>query len=129
MRWKRCAGRRILRPLETMQELHTPLHPIEALLLAVLVVLDAVRVLAVSLVAVVLTVATRLTPRRAAPPAPIVHPIALLASTAVDALQTQTVAELRRRARSAGLPRALTRNGRRDALLQALAGLEVAACS
>jgi hypothetical protein len=47
----------------------------------------------------------------------------------VEALQTRTVAELRRIARSAGLPRALTRTGRRDALLQALAGLEVAACS
>lgn len=113
-----------------MQELHTPLHPIEALLLAVLVVLDAVRVLAVSLVALLLTVAGwRPTPRRAAPPAPIVHPVAELANTVIEALQTQTVAELRRRARSAGLPRALTRNGRRDALLQALAGLEVAACS
>jgi hypothetical protein len=127
MRWKRCAGCRILRP-RTMNR--TEVHPIEALLLAVLVVLDAVRVLAVSLVAVVLTVAGwRPTPRRAAPPAPLVHPIALLASTAVDALQTQTVAQLRRHARSAGLPRAVARNGRRAALLEALAGLEVAACS
>lgn len=108
----------------------TELHPVEALLVAVIVVFDAAVVLAVSLVALLLTVAGwRPTPRKAAPPAPLVHPIALLAGTAVDALQPQTVAQLRRHARSAGLPRALSRNGRRDALLQALAGLEVAACS
>jgi hypothetical protein len=131
MRWKRCAGCRILRPLETMQELHTPLHPVEALLVALIVVFDAVRVLAVSMVALLLTVAGwRHTPRREAPPAPpLVHPAAVMAHTAVEALQTRTVAQLRRHARSAGLPRALTRTGRRDDLLQALAGLEVAACS
>lgn len=108
----------------------TELHPVEALLVAVIVVFDAVRVLAVSLLSLVLTALRwRPTPRRAAPPVPMVHPAAELAHTVVEALQTRTVAELRRRARSAGLPRALTRNGRRDALLQALAGLEVAACS
>jgi hypothetical protein len=114
-----------------MQELHTPLHPVEALLVALIVVFDAVRVLAVSMVALLLTVAGwRHTPRREAPPAPpLVHPAAVMAHTAVEALQTRTVAQLRRHARSAGLPRALTRTGRRDDLLQALAGLEVAACS
>jgi hypothetical protein len=51
----------------------------------------------------------------ATPPAPppSVHPIALLAHPAVDALASFTVAQLRRRARSAGRPRALSRNNRR----------------
>jgi hypothetical protein len=118
-------------PPGIMQKLHNDLHPVEALLVAVIVVFDAAVVLAVSLVALVLTVMRwRTTPRRSAQPAPpMVHPLTALAHTAVEVLQPCTVAQLRSMARSAGLPRALTRNGRRDALLEALAALEVVAYS
>ena len=56
--------------------------------------------------------------------APVAEPIA-------EALVPLTVAELRRRARAAGLPRALSRSGRRADLLEALVALvalEGAAC-
>lgn len=60
----------------------------------------------------------------AAPRPPAPHPLALLATEA--GLAASPVADLRRRARAAGLPRSLSRSGRREALLQALAGAEVA---
>jgi hypothetical protein len=41
-------------------------------------------------------------------------------------LQPLTVAQLRHRARAAGLPRTLAHRGRREALLAALAGVELA---
>ena len=63
------------------------------------------------------------------PPAPPAVPLlTTLAGDAAAAMAPLNVAELRRQARAAGLPPALTRNGRRDALLMALAGLEVACC-
>lgn len=52
--------------------------------------------------------------------------LAALAAEAAEALAPLPVKELRRRARAAGLPRSITRSGRRDALLPLLAGLEVA---
>ncbi len=44
-------------------------------------------------------------------------------------LERLTVAQLRRLARVAGLPRSLTRSGRRADLLLALSGLEAATCN
>lgn len=106
-----------------------PAHPVELLLLAGLVALQATITLLVALAALLLTIA-RWRPAAsapaapAAPPAPpLQHPLLALA---VDGLQPLTVAQLRTRARAAGLPRSLTRNGRRTDLLHALAGLEVA---
>lgn len=52
--------------------------------------------------------------------------LADLAALAAAALEPLPVAELRRLARAAGLPRSITRTGRRAALLPLLAGLEVA---
>jgi hypothetical protein len=66
---------------------------------------------------------------RPAPPPPsalVPCPLALLAAEVEAALVGLTVAELRRRARAAGLPRSLSHRGRREALLAALAGVEVA---
>lgn len=113
----------------------TELHPVELLVLAGIAlawaIATAARLLLVPLLALV-----ALTPRRPAPPpaapvaaapAPAMHPLALLSEPTLAALQPLTVTDLRRRARAAGLPRCLSRSGRRDALLQALAGLEVAA--
>ncbi len=53
-------------------------------------------------------------------------PLALLAAEVEAGLAGVTVAQLRRRARAAGLPRSLSHRGRREALLAALAGVEVA---
>jgi L-aminopeptidase/D-esterase-like protein len=114
-------------------------HPIELALTAALVVAEALTVLVVALVALVLTVArwrpaapvtaaTELPPVTPAP-APLQHPLTVVADALVATLEPLTVAQLRRLARSAGLPRAITRTGRRTDLLQALIGLEVAACS
>ncbi len=113
-------------PLMTMKNA----HPVELLLVAVLVTLEAAAVLLTALVPLVLAVA-RWSPAAPAPeaPPPLAHPLAVLADGVVAQLQPLTVAQLRTRARSAGLPRGLARTGRRDALLQALAALEVAACS
>lgn len=58
-------------------------------------------------------------PALALPLAPVAEPIG-------EALVPLTVAELRRRARAAGLPRQLSRSARRADLLEAV---EVAACS
>lgn len=51
---------------------------------------------------------------------------AQLAARGEAELSPLTVAQLRARARAAGLPRSLSHRGRRAALLQALAGAEVA---
>lgn len=52
--------------------------------------------------------------------------LADLAQQAAATLEPLTVAQLRQQARAAGLPRALTRTGRRAALLEALSWAEVA---
>ncbi|MEB3362174.1 MAG: hypothetical protein VKI42_08645 [Synechococcaceae cyanobacterium] len=65
-------------------------------------------------------------PKRPASPSPTATPLAAAAALVASELETSTVAELRRQARAAGLPRSLSRSGRRDALLSTLAGLEVA---
>lgn len=138
-----------------MQKLHNELHPVELLLLAGLALLWALwtvaRVLLVPALALLLTLAgwrptaaaaavTAGTERAATAPQPpftastqtgltaVQTPVTLadLAQQAAATLQPLTVAQLRQQARAAGLPRALTRSGRRDALLSALAGLEVA---
>lgn len=128
MAWKRWPGPQILRPVMMNR---SELHPVDALVLAAVVTLEAVAVLVVALVALVLAVA-RWRPAApaaaAAAPPPTPHPLSVVAEPVVEALQPLTVMELRRRARAAGLPRTLSRAGRRDALLYALAGLEVAAC-
>jgi len=99
-------------------------HPIEV---AAALLLPLCRALLVHTIALALL----LIRWRPAPPpaAPIVHPLAAMAEPVVMQLQPLTVATLRRRARSAGLPRQLHHRGRRAALLAALAGLEVAAWS
>ncbi len=138
-----------------MQKLHNGMHPVELLLIGGLALMwaiwSAARLLVVPLLALAVVL---LTPRRPAPepaavePEPVLaapiapepeaaapvaaagasaHPLAELGAIAADAMQHLTATELRRRARAAGLPRSLSRSGRRDALLQALAGLEVAA--
>jgi len=109
-----------------MQNLHNDLHPIEVMLLAALVIIEAVVELAVAVVALT---TSRTAPAPVAPapaPQPTVHPLQPVAESVIEALAPLTVAQLRRRARDAGLPRCLSRGGRRDALLEALAGLEVA---
>jgi L-aminopeptidase/D-esterase-like protein len=108
----------------------TEVHPVEALLLVVWLALEAAVVLLTAAMALLLTVA-RWRPVATAPAAapPQQHPITLLADALVATLEPLTVAQLRRLARAAGLPRSLTHTGRRDALLTALVGLEVAACS
>jgi hypothetical protein len=60
------------------------------------------------------------------PPALVPCPLALLAAEVEAGLAGVTVAQLRRRSRAAGLPRSLSHRGRRDALLAALAGADVA---
>ena len=127
-----------------MQTTHKELGAVELLLLAGLVALEAAATLLIALLALVLTIAgwspASAAPQRptaqvsAAPtPEPIQpaatpqpHPISELASQAAAALQPLTVAQLRRLARSAGLPRAISRNGRRSALLDELVALQVA---
>lgn len=108
----------------------TELHPVEVLLLVALLALEAAWLLAravlAPLVALLLTLAHW---RPAAPPlAPLEHPLALVAAGIAEALAGVPVRELRSRARAAGLPRQLSRSGRRADLLEALVGLEVAAC-
>lgn len=110
-----------------MQKLHTTPHPVEVLLLVAVLALEAAWLLAraalVPLVAVLLTVAGW---RPAtAPPAPL----ALVATGLAEGLAAVPVRELRQLARAAGLPRQLSRSGRRADLLAALVALEVAACS
>jgi hypothetical protein len=61
-----------------------------------------------------------------APKAPAAPALAQLAEQAAATLQPLTVAQLRAQARAAGLPRTLTRTGRRAALLEALSWAEVA---
>jgi hypothetical protein len=103
-------------------------HPIEALLLVVLLVVEALATLVAALVALQ-QCCRRETPQPASaptaptapPPPPTPHPLAALSLAPAG-----TVAQLRHRARAAGLPPTLARSGRRDALLSALAGLEVA---
>ena len=58
--------------------------------------------------------------------APAALPLAQLAEQAAATLQPLTVAQLRTQARAAGLPRTLSRTGRRAALLEALSWAEVA---
>jgi hypothetical protein len=106
------------------------LHPVEVLLLLLVAVLalEAAWVLAravlAPLVALLLTLAHWRAP--APPLAPLEHPLALMAAGIADALAGMPVREVRRRARAAGLPRQLSRSGRRAYLLEALVALEVA---
>ena len=100
-------------------------HPIEVAIVLAWLVAEAVLTLLVAAAALVVA----LLPPGAAPAAPPAeHPLITVAAAAAEPLQLLTVADLRRLARAAGLPRTLTRSGRRDALLTALVGLEVAAC-
>lgn len=92
---------------------------------------EALLTLLVGTIALVMLVAELPTrapaPAPATPPiAPALHPIAALAEPVLANLEPCTVSTLRRQARAAGLPRSLTRSGTRTALLQALAGWEVA---
>jgi hypothetical protein len=135
--WKRRRAGRINRP-ETMNT-NTP-HPVEVLAAVALAVAAALLQLLTSAVALGLTVASY---RRAWPgsveanlpqpippaPAPAVHPLAELAAAAEATLAHRTVAQLRQRARALGLPRSLTRAGRRADLLRQLVAVEVIACS
>ncbi|MEB3275673.1 MAG: hypothetical protein VKM92_01790, partial [Cyanobacteriota bacterium] len=134
--WKRCRRGRTIHPLETMQKLHKEAHPVELAVIVALAVVEAITVLLVALLAVVLTLADRRPtapepapgPAEPAPAAPLQHPLALVAEALVAELEGHTVAQLRTMARQAGLPRVLSRSGRRADLLQALAAWEVAAC-
>lgn len=117
-----------------MQNTHNELGAVELLLLAGMAVLQAAAAVAIPLVALLLTLAgwrPTARPTRPAEPAPApaapaaAHPLAQLATTAAAALEPLTVAQLRRLARSAGLPRAISRNGRRAVLLQELTALQL----
>jgi hypothetical protein len=140
MAWKRWPGCRDTDPLGPMKS-----NEADALLSALVLLAVAaeavLRGLLIPAAALLLAVAgwgcparrpaPQSAPRPAAPlppappaVAPAPHPLALLATEA--SLAAATVADLRRRARAAGLPRPLAHRGRRDALLQALAGAEVA---
>lgn len=103
----------------------TDVHPVELLLAIALEVVVAVITLVAALMA--LAAAARPMPTPAPeplPPAP--SPLEVIATAAQQALEPLPVVQLRRLARSAGLPRALTRTGRRAELVAALVGLEVA---
>jgi hypothetical protein len=111
------------------------LHPVEVLLVAAVLVVWAVvtiaRTVLVPIVALVLTVAglpgpCRTVPTATVPAPPQAHPLQTLATAAGAHLAPLPVRELRRLARSAGLPRTLAHRGRRAALLEALGGQEVA---
>lgn len=93
---------------------HTDPHPVEVLIVAAWITAEAIAALLAALVAL------HRRRRPALPPAPAVLalPPAPDPAPALDALN---VAELRRLARAAGLPRALSRSGRRADLLAALA--------
>jgi hypothetical protein len=117
-----------------MQKLHTTPHPVEVLLLVVVLALEAAWLLAraaqVPLVAVLLTVAGwRPATAPPPPPPPLEHPLAVVAAGLAEGLAAVPVRQLRQLARAAGLPRQLSRSGRRADLLAALVALEVAACS
>lgn len=113
------------------------MHPVELALVAGLVALEAALTLLVALAALVLTVARwrpaapapaaaqvlAAEPIAAIPAVPLAHPLQQLA---VDALHHLPVAQLRSRARAAGLPRTLSRSARKVELVAALAGLEAA---
>lgn len=118
----------------------TEMHPVELLLVLTVVVLEAAITLLVALAALVLALAqwtpaapaatpsqvlpaAAVEPIPAAPAVPLVHPLQQLA---VDALRHLPVAQLRQRARAAGLPRSLSRSARKVELVSALAGLETA---
>ena len=121
-------------------------HPIEVALVLAWLVAEALLTLLVGAVALAAAwkapALVREVSQRAAPrareshlsrtteptPPPAEHPLITVAAAVADPLQRLTVADLRRMARSAGLPRTLTRSGRRSALLTALVGLEVAVC-
>ncbi|MEY3962881.1 MAG: hypothetical protein RLZZ106_136 [Cyanobacteriota bacterium] len=118
----------------------TEMHPVELALVAGLVVLEAAITLLVALAALLLTLARwrpaapAPTPAQASPAAPV-EPIAAspavalhhpLVELALEALQPLTVAQLRSRARAAGLPRNITRTGRRAELVEALVAMELA---
>ena len=112
----------------------TDLHPVEVLLLVAVLALEAAWLLAraalVPVVAVLLTVAGwRPATAPPAPPPPLEHPLAVVAAGLAEGLAAVPVRELRQLARAAGLPRQLSRSGRRADLLAALVALEVAACS
>lgn len=117
-----------------MRNSNTAEHPIEvALVLAWLVAEALLTVLVVGVALVVVLLAPvelhRAAPAPAAPaPAapPAEAPLAALAAACRSELEAVNVAQLRRRARAAGLPRPLTRSGRKSQLLDALASLEVA---
>ncbi|MFU8886142.1 MAG: hypothetical protein ACNA8O_11885 [Cyanobacteriota bacterium] len=109
----------------------TELHPVEVLLLVAVLALEAAWLLARAMLALLVALLLTLARWRPAPPlpAPLEHPLALVAAGIAEALAGVPVRELRRRARVAGLPRQLSRSGRRADLLEALVALEVAACS
>lgn len=102
----------------------TELHPVEALILAVVMtawaVLTIARTVMVPVVALLITLAsgrpdaaaTSSTPPRPTPP---------WVPPTLPGLEAHTAVELRRMARASGLPRALCRSGRKADLLLALA--------
>ena len=108
----------------------TDAHPVELLLLGAWLALEAAAVLVVALVALLQAVAR---PTAAAIPttgeatspelgSPAVEQACAAEPLAIPAppLEQLTVAQLRRLARQAGLPRSLSRSGRRAELLEAL---------
>ena len=108
-------------------------HPVELMILAGWLVVEALAVLLVG--AVALIVALLHATAQAAPPAPPAPvpsqppanaPLAAPAALVALELGRSNVRQLRRLARAAGLPPSLSRSGRRSALLDALSGLEVA---
>lgn len=134
----------------------TELHPVELLILAVLLVVEALAVVLVPLAALVLTLASygrpwpprrgsATSPSTTAPAVTVVAPTAPAAVVAtapappavqqpqpapwtppvLEVLERCTVTELRRLARAQGLPRSLSRAGRRAELVPALAGAAI----
>ena len=96
----------------------TDVHPIELLVAIALEVVAAV----ITLVAALLALAAAARPT----PIPAPSPLEAIATAAQQALEPLPVVQLRRLARSAGLPRALSRTGRRAEMVAALVGLELA---
>jgi hypothetical protein len=98
-------------------------HPVELALVAAVAVALALRTLVVALIALGLLLAGW-RPSRITRPAEHLSPVRVMTAqpkhTTPPALEGLTVAELRRRARAAGLPRALSHRGRKADLVAAL---------
>jgi hypothetical protein len=105
------------------------LHPVEMLILGMMLLIESAAVVLVMMIALMMALANYCRPWPPSPtpmPAPAAEPVAPWLPPILQELEPLTVAELRRLARAAGLPRSLSRSGRRAELLPAVAGAAMA---